>query len=224
MHESYTLTLAFIDYFIVALASTGLVLASKIIYQRSNSAGQTAFFGSFVIIIGAMSSTTSKLLVSFNNSDYLFLEQLLWLLQGPGFTLVFAATLQWSLHASHKAPKILPVLMATIVLATSLWIEDSAPKNQLSFFILLGATIISFSGILVVFARHGIKQKLYLASSLLIVSLGTNLLIQPSILSFDIVINTPWMPQGITAVTQLFFAIGIWLIYRADLDSKKMPQ
>jgi multisubunit Na+/H+ antiporter MnhG subunit len=223
MHESYTLTLAFIDYFIVALASIGLVFASKTIYQRSHSAGQTAFFGSLIIIIGAISSPTSKLLISFSNNDYLFLEELLWLLQGAGFTLVFAASLQWSLHASHKAPKVLPVLMATIVVATSLWTESAALGNQLNFFILLGATIVFFSGTLIIFAWHGIAKKLYLATSLLIISLCTNLLIQPPILTFDLIINTSWMPQSIAAVTQLFFAIGIWLIYSAESDNKKMP-
>jgi hypothetical protein len=223
MHESYTLTLAFIDYFILAFTSIGLFFVSKTIYQRSHSAGQTSFFGSLLAIIGAISGITSKLLVSFDNSNYLFLESLLWLFQGPGFTLIFAATLQWSLHASHKAPKVLPILMATIVLAASLWMDGSLPENQLSFYILLAATVIFFSGTLIVFAGYCITQKLYLASTLLIISLSTNLVIQLSTPAFDFIVKIPFLPQGVSALTQLFFALGMWFIYKADLESQKMP-
>jgi hypothetical protein len=223
MHESYTLTLAFMDYIIVILSGIGLLFTARVIYQRSHSAGQTAFFGSLVIVTGGICGTTSKLLIAANNSDYLLLSELLWPLQGTGLTLVFAAALQWSLHASHKAPKVLPVLMATIVLATSLWTKDSSPENQASFFILLGASIVFFSGAILVFIAYGIKQKLYLAASLLVISLCTNLVMQPSILTFDFIINTPWMPYAISSATQLFFAIGMGLIYRAGLGDKKMP-
>lgn len=223
MHESYTLTLAFIDYFIVILSGIGLLFTARTIYQRSNSAGQTAFFGSLMIVTGGICGTTSKLLISANNTDYLLLGELLWPLQGPGFTLVFAAALQWSLHASHKAPKILPILMATMVLATSLWIKDSSPENQASFLILLGATIIFFSGVIIVFIAYAIKQKLYVAASILIIGLCTNLGTQPSLSAFDLIINTPWMPYAINTAIQLFFAIGMWLIYRAGLGDKKMP-
>tara|TARA_B110000977_G_C11029473_1_gene474623 strand:- start:301 stop:1014 length:714 start_codon:yes stop_codon:yes gene_type:complete len=224
MSESYTLTLAFIDYFIVILSGIGLLFAARTIYQRSNSAGQTAFFGSLMIVTGGICGTTSKLLISFNNSDYLLLGELLWPLQGTGLTLVFAAALQWSLHASHKAPKILPILMATIVLATSLWMKDSSPEDQASFFLLLGASIIFFSGVILVFIAYGIKQKLYLAASLLVISLCTNVAIQPSASAFDLIINTPLLPYAINAVTQLFFASGMWLIYNAVLNTKKMPR
>ena len=223
MYESYTLTLAFIDYFIVILSGIGLLFAARTIYQRSHSAGQTAFFGSLMIVTGGICGTTSKLLISFNNGDYLLLGELLWPLQGTGLTLVFAAALQWSLHASHKAPKILPILMATIVLATSLWMKDSSPEDQASFFLLLGASIIFFSGVILVFIAYGIKQKLYLAAILLAISLCTNLSMQPSISTFDLIISTPWMPYAVNAGVQLFFAIGMWLIYRAGLSDKKMP-
>lgn len=223
MYESYTLTLAFIDYFIVILSGIGLLFAARTIYQRSHSAGQTAFFGSLMIVAGGICGTTSKLLIASNNSDYLLLGELLWPLQGPGFTLVFAAALQWSLHASHKAPKILPILMATMVLATSLWMKDSSPENQASFFVLLGASIIFFSGVIIVFIAYGIKEKLYLATSLLIIGLCTNLGMQPPVSAFDLIINTPWMPYAVNAAIQLFFAIGMWLIYREGLSDKKMP-
>ena len=223
MHESYTLTLAFIDYIIVILSGIGLLTTARVIYQRSHSAGQTAFFGSLMIVTGGICGTTAKLLISYNNSAYLLLGDLLWPLQGTGLTLVFAAALQWSLHASHKAPKILPILMATIVLATSLWLKDSNPEDQVSFFILLGASIIFFSGVILVFIAYGIKQKLYLAASLLVISLCANLGMQPSLLAFDLIINTPWMPYAISSATQLFFAIGMWIIYRAGLGDKKMP-
>jgi hypothetical protein len=113
--------------------------------------------------------------------------------------------------------------MAAIVLAASLWTDGSLPENQLRFFILLAATVIFFSGTLIVFAGYGITQKLYLASTLLIISLSTNLVIQSSIPAFDLIAKVPFLPQGVSSLTQLFFALGMWFIYRADLESQKMP-
>lgn len=223
MYEGFTINLILIEYLIVILSAIGLYFTARIIYQDSNSAGQTAAFGALLIIAGGLCNATAQLLSTLNNSEHHLLSELLWLLKGPGFTLVFAAALQWSLHASHKAPKALPALMAVIVLGSAIGLDDSKPENQLSFFILLAAAIMFFSAFVIIFIGHGIKKKLYLAASLLIISLCINLATLPLIQALTLFANTPWVAQVTSTAAQLSFAVGIWLIYSYHLKDKKMP-
>jgi hypothetical protein len=224
MHEGFTTSLILIEYLTVILSGIGLLLVAKIVYRGSNSAGQTAMFGALLIIIGGLCNATSQLLGTLNNSEYDLLSELLWLLKGPGYTLVFAAVLQWSLHASHKAPKALPVLMAVIVLSSAIGLDDSNPENLLSFFILLAATVVFFSGVIIIFIGHGIREKLYFSASLLILSLCMNLVTPLLIQNLNLLANIPWLTTVINTAAQLSFAIGMWLIYNAHLKDKKKPQ
>ncbi|MFT6757782.1 MAG: hypothetical protein ACJA0M_001664 [Chitinophagales bacterium] len=223
MHEGFTTSLILIEYLTVILSGIGLFLVAKIIYRGSNSAGQTAMFGALLIITGGLCNATSQLLGTLNNSEHDLLSELLWLLKGPGYTLVFAAVLQWSLHASHKAPKALPALMAVIVLSSAIGLDDSNPENLLSFFILLAATVVFFSGVIIVFIGHGIRKKLYFSASLLILSLCMNLVTPLLIQNLNLFANFPWLTTVINTATQLSFAAGMWLIYNAHLKDKKKP-
>jgi hypothetical protein len=220
MYEGYTLGLALMDYLPVIFSGIGLFFISRIIYQDSNSAGQTALLGALLVVGGGLCKASWKLFIATSGADYPLLNEMLWLLMGPGFTLIFAATLQWSLHASHKAPKVLPILMAVIVLAASLWMKDSNPESRASFFILLGATVVFSSSITIAFIGHGVKEKLYLAAALLGLNLCLNIVMQRLAQGFDPSATAQWIAQSVNAGSQLFFAIGIWLIYRYRLRSK----
>jgi hypothetical protein len=184
------------------------------------SAGQTALLGALLVIGGGLCKASWKLLIATTGKDYPVLNEILWLLIGPGFTLIFSATLQWSLHASHKAPKVLPILMAVIVFASSLWMKESNPESRVSFFILLGATVVFSSGITIAFIGNGIKQKLYLAAVLLGINLCLNIVMQGLAQGFDPSATTQWIAQSVNTGSQLFFATGIWLIYHYRLKRK----
>ena len=206
-YEGYTIGLALMDYLPPLFSGIGLFFLSRIIYQGSNSAGQTAFFGMLLVVAGGACKASWKLFIALGN-NYPILDDLLFLLMGPGFVLVAVASLQWAMHASHKAPKLLPVLLGTLTLGAAYWLLENKPN--LTFI----PTALFTTLLLVGFIIHSAKSKAYFACLLLVVNLGLNLSLQAIARQFSDEASLQWLAQSINAVSQLFFALGFWLLYK----------
>ncbi|MEH6549222.1 MAG: hypothetical protein V7711_09020 [Pseudomonadales bacterium] len=214
MYEDYTLGLALMDFVPVILSGIALIMFSKMISIRSRSAGQTALMGGLLVLGGGLCKATWKTLVVVIGQDITVLNNLLWLLMAPGFTLFFAALLQWSLHASHKAPKILPIVMSLAVFGVGYYFFRTQADSRIWFLVLLGATVLFSTGSSITLMIHSAKVKIWLAFVFLLANVVCSFTMSYLARLPEQTAALQWIEEGLNIVSQGSFLIAAIMLYR----------
>lgn len=222
--EQYTIGLALEDFVPVILSSIGMWLLTHLITQVNKEAGRLAFVGWLLISLGGLSKSSWKLIMALSNGsqDIVILDNLLFVLLGPGF--VFMAWALWCgyrivTNKSRPGIWLVPMAVTAVFLIPVIFTAFSQPSSRTWFFILLTMTTLGnlVLGILL------IGQSLFLKRPWIAVLFGINLITIFMLSGMaripDQSIPLQWTEQIINTLSQGAFAFAAWQLAKVTLKT-----
>ena len=171
----YTLGLALEDYVPVILSIAGLYFISQMINRIDSDSGRLARIALVLIGTGGLLKASWKLIIATTGNDVVWMDNSLFVLLGPGFTLM-AFALWGAIRKNDGQPvksnlAIPPIII--IVLFGALAVFMSTRGGRTWVFILLGLTTISNTAVLIMLIRQSWRKAFQLGAVLF----GVNLLL-----------------------------------------------
>ena len=193
MEETYTLGLALLDFVPNIAFFVGAYFLVRLAYLvRGKSAARIMAIGTGLIFLGGILKATWKLFYTLQIADIQALNEALFILQAPGFSLMLVSVILIIKSKSHKE---------TIVPAIALW---KIPLLALTTLASLGSYgILAFLSF-----RRGVKIAAWCFILTILFVLGMSGMASGAEQS----INSQWIEEGINSVGQISFAVGSWVL------------
>lgn len=207
----YTVGLALEDYLTVVFSGIGLALLTRMIGQLDRGLGRMALIGMVLTIAGGALKASGKLVMALGGPDLPVLNQALFPLIAPGFTL-FA----WSLYQIRRAfrdqpplrrPWLVPAVLIGFFAVSSLSIGLAGGPWRVPLILLSSLANVTLL-VMLIMAAWG--RKMWVTGALflftMIVVLVMSQLAQIPFQSIEMI----WFEQISQTIAQALFAVGAW--------------
>jgi hypothetical protein len=196
MAETYTLGLALLDFVPNLLFLIGAYFLVNLANQVSGKLpGRTMAIGTGLIILGGILKASWKLLYALHIADIQLFNQALFVLQAPGFALMFFSVILILRSTIQKHTDAVAIALWKIPLLAIITLASLGSYGILAF--------LSF--------RRGIKFAAWCYILTIIFVLGMSGMAGGA----DQSIRMQWVEEGINSIGQLVFALGSWSLYRS---------
>ena len=215
--DEINLPLAVEDFLPVALFAVGLFFIAKMIAKRNAKAGNLAYLGGILIMLGGVLKATWKLVQAVGGSDIPVLNYSLFVLMSAGFI-----CLAWAFWKSRKSKNsvneiwTVPLILIAVIWTTAAYI-GFLTDSRAWFFLLLGVTTLANIVLLFGLIFRSFQNKLYLAIGLFLVNL---IVVFALVRSTDLSVTMQWIKQFINTIAQAAYAVASWLLLQKE--SKKL--
>ena len=195
MENTYTISLALVDYLPnIAFFIGAFFLVRFANLTKNKLSARLMALGSVLVLIGGVLKATWKLLLVLRGVDIRLLDEALFILQAPGFSLMMVGSI-WIAQSSIIKKARLP--------AIALW---KIP--------LLTVVTISSFGMYGILASVSYKKRLHTAAWCFILTILIMLGMSGMAGWGEQSICRQWIEEGINFLGQVLFAIGSMLLYR----------
>ena len=210
----YSLPMALEDFLPVVLSALGFSWIAKALTRNQAAAGQLAWVGALLIVLGGFSKALWKLVIASTGTDIVWLRESLFPLMGPGFVL-----LAWALWRGLKGRKYtaaqiwaVPLLLSSLALAAAGYLAMTQANRRWSLLLLIVTTLgnVWASGQLIVNAG---RRKAMGAALLFLYNLLT-IFLQARLARMEQTITLQWLEQLNNTLSWAAFAAAAWLWQR----------
>ncbi len=207
----YTVAMGLEDFLPVIFSGIGLYFIAHMIGRFDKTSGRMAFLGAFLIVLGGTFKAGWKLNIAATGQDIVWMADSLFLLLGPGFTL-----LSWALFSAQlvMAGKEIPRLIwLRPLLVIALFVIGAAAASTQGgrtwIYIMLTLTTFANLAAAVLLVKQSNQQGLKVAAALFIFNIIavfalSGMARMPQSVSFQ------WLEQGIQTLSQGAFAIAAY--------------
>ncbi len=216
--ETYTLSLALVDFLPVLFAAIGLSFVACMAAHVNLRQGQVAALGVFLTVAGGLSKATWKLVMALTQSqvNLTLLDDALFVLMAPGYTLI--AWSVWQTARSVRRQKtfhvwIPPAVLIALTFASSISLYVVNPSSPRWERVLLSITVLAttVTGILLII--FAFRQNMPLAGWLFILNLA-GVFILNSMARMEQTIALQWIEQSINALAWLVFGFAASMMHQ----------
>jgi len=194
MEETYTLSLALVDYLPNITFMVGAYFLTRLAYTtKGRLTARIMALGSGLVLMGGLFKATWKLLLVVPGVDLRLLDESLFILQAPGFCLMMVASI--TLARSH-------LIQGVQLPAIALW---KIP--------LLAVVTISSLGMYGVLASYSYRNHLKTAGWSFILTILIVLGMSGMASWGEQTISRQWIEEGINTIGQLSFAMGSMVLF-----------
>jgi hypothetical protein len=139
----YSVPMALEDFLPVVLSAFGFSWIAKALRRKQAAAGQLAWVGALLIVLGGFSKAAWKLIIASTGTDIVWMREALFPLMGPGFVM-----LAWALWRGLKARKfsaaqiwLVPLLLSLLALTAAAYLAMTQPNRRWSLLLLIVTTL-----------------------------------------------------------------------------------
>ena len=214
----YTLSLALLDYLPVLFTAVGLINIARMVTHVDSQQGRLALVGTILTVSGGFLKATWKLALAVSNgsTDIAWMDNSLFILMAPGYTL-----LTWSVWQTVRAvqekktfhPWLLPIAIIAVIFTASIHLFITQPDSPAWKRVLLSLMVLTtvITGVfLVVF---GFRQKLPVAGWLFVLNLAGVFILNGLARVGDQTIALQWIEEFVNTVAWLAFAVAANQVY-----------
>lgn len=203
--KDYTIALALFDYVPIAFTALGMYWLCQSEIFKFPTVRKLAVIGAGLIISGGLLKASWKLIVASTGEHIVWMNNSLFILMAPGFTLLSFALL---IRHSQSVRLRIPIAITSIPPLVALTIFLTNPEQRLWFFWLL--TVVTLANTIVIFmlARVGWETKDRIISVLYILSFVGTLSLSGLARIPEQTAALQWIEESINAVAQGLFFIG----------------
>ncbi|MCA9951863.1 MAG: hypothetical protein KDE48_19565 [Anaerolineales bacterium] len=207
----YTIAMGLEDFLPVIFSGIGLYFVVHMIGRFDKTSGRMAFWGAFLIILGGVFKASWKLNIAATGQDIVWMADSLFLLLGPGFTL-----LSWALFSAQliMAGKDIPRMMwLRPLLVIALFVVGAAAASTQGgrtwIYIMLTLTTFANLAVVVLLIKQSNQQGVKTAAGLFLFNIIavfalSGMARMPQTVSFQ------WIEQGLQTLSQGAFAIAAY--------------
>ncbi len=232
--ETYTLSLALVDFLPVLFTAIGLHFITRMVAHINPGQGQVAALGVILTVAGGFSKAVWKLIMALTQSqvNLTLLDNALFILMAPGYTLI-----AWSVWQTTRAVRqqktfhtwASPVILIALTFAGSVSLYLANPASPAWERILLSVMVIAttLTGILLII--FSFRQNMPLAGWLFILNLVGVFVLNGLARMPEQTIALQWVEQSINAVSWLAFWAAAQKVYQYarntfGVDSARLAQ
>lgn len=216
--ETYTLSLALVDFLPVLFAAIGLSFIARMVTHVNPHQGQIAVLGVFLTVAGGLAKAVWKLVMALTQSqvNLTLLDDALFVLMAPGYTLI--AWSVWQTARSVRRQKtfhvwIPPTSFIALTFAGSITLYVANPFSPAWERILLSVMVLAttVTGILLII--FAFRQNLPQAGWLCILNL-VGVFVLNGMARMEQTIALQWVEQSINAISWLVFWLAASKMYQ----------
>ncbi len=221
--ESYTLSLALVDFLPVLFAAIGLYFIVRMVAHVNSHQGQVAAVGVLLTVAGGLSKASWKLVMALSQGqvNLTVLDDALFVLMAPGYTLI--AWSVWQTSRMVRQQKTFhtwfpPVMLIALTFAGSIALYVVYPSSPAWERLLLSVMVLAttMTGILLII--FAFRQNLALVGWLLILNL-LGVFTLNGMARMEQTIMLQWFEQSINALSWLVFWFATSRMYRYVRDN-----
>ncbi len=203
--KDYTVALALFDYVPIAFTTLGMFWLCRSELFKNHSVRKLAILGAGLIIGGGLLKATWKLIVASTGEHIVWMNNSLFILMAPGFTV-----LSFALFYRHSKYVSSPILLTTaaVVPLIALIIFLTNPEQRLWFFWLLTIVTLANSAVIFMLSRAGWNTGDRMISILYILSFVGTLSLSGLARIPEQTAALQWIEESINAVAQGLFFLG----------------
>ena len=216
--EEYTLSLALVDYLPVLFSLIGMIFIVRMIHQLEESHRPLALVGIILIIGGGAMKATWKLIMALSNSqtNIVFMDDGLFVLMAPGFTL-----LAWAIWSGVRAvrdksyPKpiwVVPVIIIVAFYGLAAFMATRGGRTW-NLILLMQVTLANVAALIMLIA-FSIREKMPIMAVLFGVNLVLTFVLSGMARVEEQTIALQWMEESVNTVAWLAFAFAAWNVYQ----------
>jgi hypothetical protein len=211
---NFPLSMALQNYMPVLFSALGLWWIAQMVRAENRALGRMALAGVALILVAGVLKATWKLSMSISQTDVALFRDSLFVLIGPGFTLMAFAILPLPLgegwgEGKHVWRK--PLLISVIALAVA-GAMAIALQSRVWVFVLMGLTTIANTAFMILLMRRAKVQGQMLAFTLF----GVNLVMSFALAGIGAMPNktleTHWVEQIVSTLSNAGFAYAAWML------------
>ncbi len=221
--ETYTLSLALVDFLPVLFAAIGLYFIVQMVAHVNSHQGRVAAVGVLLTVAGGLSKASWKLVMALSQGqvNLTVLDDALFVLMAPGYTLI--AWSVWQTSRMVRQQKTFhtwfpPVTLIALTFAGSIALYVASPSSPAWERLLLSVMVLAttVTGILLII--FAFRQNLALAGWLLILNL-LGVFTLNGMARMEQTIMLQWFEQSINALSWLVFWFATSRMYRYVRDN-----
>jgi len=222
--ETYTVSLALVDFLPTLFSSIGLWFIQRSISQIHAKLGRMAFIGWIAVTLGGLFKAIWKLCMALSNGqlDIVVFDKGLFVWLGFGFLLMVYAWSYAMRVVDQRNPRqnvwLWPAISSAVFLAAAVATGFPDPARSTWRFVLLGLLTISNITLLVLLIKRALRMDRKLIALLFAVNLIISLTLSGLARIPDQTIALQWIEELINTVAQVAFCYGMW-----QLHSKIVP-
>jgi len=221
--ETYTLSLALVDFLPVLFAAIGLYFITRMVAHINPRQGRVTAVGVLLTVAGGLSKASWKLVMALSQSqvNLTLLDDALFVLMAPGYTLI--AWSVWQTSRSVRQQKTFhawlpPVALIALTFAGAISLYVANPSSPAWERILLSVMVLAtiVTGVLLII--FAFRQNLTSAGWLLIINL-IGVFVLSGMARMEQTITLQWFEQSINAISWLVFWVATSRMYQHVRDN-----
>jgi hypothetical protein len=210
----YTIPLALTDFIPVIFSGLGLFLLAKMSSYVETPISRLAYTGAGLVTLGGLLKAIWKLIMASSGTDIAWMANALFILMGPGFTLM-----AWAMWCCQRVVQnknrpaqlwAIPLTVILLVGGLALFTAVRTPEARTWNFIMLGLTTVGnviVSAIVIVFAW---KQNMKFVAFLFVVNLVAVFTLSGLARIPTQTIALQWTEESINSISGIAFAFAAW--------------
>lgn len=214
----YTISLALVDFIPVIFSAVGVFLIARMIAEVVLTSGSVAYLSALLIALGGLTKATWKLIIATTGEDIVWLDDLLFVMLGPGFTLLAWAlwNMQLALRNKPPAPKVWLRPLGVIALfgLGALSARIFQPQARYWVYILLTLTTFANLAVGVLLIRQAKRHGLTLAAGLFLFNLIAIFALSGLARVPEQTIALQWVEELLNTAAQGAFVVAAWQLAR----------
>jgi hypothetical protein len=216
--ETYTLSLALVDFLPVLFAAIGLYFVIRMVAHINPHQGRVAAVGVLLTVAGGLSKASWKLVMALSQSqvNLTLLDNALFVLMAPGYTLI-----AWSVWQTSRMVRqqktfhawLPPATLIALTFAGSIALYIAYPSSPAWERLLLSVMVLATTVTGVLLIIFAFRQNLPLAGWLLILNL-IGVFVLNGMARMEQTIALQWFEQSINAISWLVFWFATSKMYQ----------
>jgi hypothetical protein len=219
----HTISLALVDFIPVVFSAIGVVLIARMIAQLHLTSGQVAYVAAALIALGGLSKAGWKLIIASTGNDIVWLDELLFIFLGSGFTLMSWALWNARLVLSgQEVPRTIwlrPLAVIALFGGGAIAARLAQPEARYWVYILLMLTTFANLAVGILLIRQARQQSLRLAATFFLFNLIAIIALSGMARVPEQTIALQWIEELINVLAQGAFAIAAWQLVTAVAGS-----
>ncbi len=215
----YTVSLALVDFIPVIFSGIGAYFIAQLISRVEEASGKMAYLAAGLLVLGGLTKAGWKLIIATTGNDIVWLDDLLFVFLGPGFTFM-----AWALWTTRQ-------ILSRRIISSNIWrfplgviaafglgaimTRLLQPEARTWVFILLTLTTLANLTVGILLIQQARSQKLYMVAALFLFNLIAVFVLSGMARIPDQSIALQWVEESINVLAQGAFAFAAWKLAKA---------